>query len=151
MLHNMNCGLAEWRIFLYSATLYLSEVEAMATTQFKLPIGAKRQVTIPSKAMELLSLHQGDDLLLEIVGDRAVLSPAVSVARYELPEELKKKFLARRGAKPTDIPLDRFFEEVDRERAERQAAQARASSGNPRKKGSRATAATKAKLSFEKA
>jgi bifunctional DNA-binding transcriptional regulator/antitoxin component of YhaV-PrlF toxin-antitoxin module len=125
----------------------------MATTQFKLPIGAKRQITIPSKAMELLSLHQGDDLLLKIVGDRAVLMPAVSVPRHELPEELWKKFSARLGAKPTDIPLDKFFEEVDRERelAKRQATQARASSSNSRKKSQRPAAATKAKLAVEKA
>jgi len=124
----------------------------MATTQFKLPIGAKRQVTIPSKAMELLSLHQGDDLLLEIVGDRAVLSPAVSVARHELPEELWKKFSARLGAKSTDIPLDKFFEEVDRERkkANRQATQTRAVSTNSRKKSHRAATAVKAEFAAEK-
>jgi bifunctional DNA-binding transcriptional regulator/antitoxin component of YhaV-PrlF toxin-antitoxin module len=145
--------MADWRIFLYFATLYLSEVGAMATTQFKLPIGAKRQVTIPSKAMELLSLHQGDDLLLEIVGDRAVLLPAVSIARHELPEDLRKKFLARRGAKPTDIPLDRFFEEADRERerSKRQATEARASSSTSRKKTQRVAAATKAGLAAENA
>jgi bifunctional DNA-binding transcriptional regulator/antitoxin component of YhaV-PrlF toxin-antitoxin module len=125
----------------------------MATAQFKLPIGAKRQVTIPSKAMELLSLRQGDDLLLEIVGDHAVLLPAVSIARHELPEELRKKFLARRGAKPTDMPLDRFFEEVDRERegAKRQAEHARASSSSSRKKDQRVAAATKAGFAAENA
>jgi len=79
---------------------------------FKLPIGNKRQVTIPSKAMELLSLEQGDDLLLEIAGDYAVLHPAVSVPRHELPEKLWKKFAARRGAKPTDIPLKTLLEEI---------------------------------------
>jgi bifunctional DNA-binding transcriptional regulator/antitoxin component of YhaV-PrlF toxin-antitoxin module len=149
----MNGGMADLRNFLHHAKLYLSEVGAMATTQFKLPIGAKRQVTIPSKAMELLSLHQGDDLLLEIVGDRAVLSPAVSVARHELPEELWKKFSARLGSKSTDIPLDQFFEQVDRERkkANRQATQTRASSSNSRKKGQRAAAATKPEFIAEKA
>jgi bifunctional DNA-binding transcriptional regulator/antitoxin component of YhaV-PrlF toxin-antitoxin module len=149
----MDGGLTDWRIFLHFAILYLSEVGAMATTQFKLPIGAKRQVTIPSKAMELLSLHQGDDLLLEIVGDRAVLMPAVSIARHELPEELRKKFLSRRGAKSTDIPLDRFFEEVDRERekSKEQAIHARASSRSSRKKGQRVAAATKAEFAAENA
>ncbi len=83
-----------------------------AVASFKLPIGNKRQVTIPSKAMELLSLEQGDDLLLEIAGDHAVLHPAVSVARHELPEELWKKFAARRGAKPTDIPLKTLLREI---------------------------------------
>ncbi len=79
---------------------------------FKLPIGNKRQVTIPSKAMELLSIEQGDDLLLEIAGDYAVLHPAVSVPRHELPEELWKKFAARRGAKPTDIPLKTLLKDI---------------------------------------
>jgi bifunctional DNA-binding transcriptional regulator/antitoxin component of YhaV-PrlF toxin-antitoxin module len=83
-----------------------------AVVSFKLPIGNKRQVTIPSKAMELLSLEQGDDLILEIAGEYAVLHPAVSVPRHELPEELWKKFAARRGAKPTDIPLKTLLEDI---------------------------------------
>jgi bifunctional DNA-binding transcriptional regulator/antitoxin component of YhaV-PrlF toxin-antitoxin module len=83
-----------------------------SVARFKLPIGNKRQVTIPSKAMQLLSLKQGDDLLLDVAGEYAVLHPAVSVPRHELPEELWRKFAARRGAKPTDIPLKSLFEEI---------------------------------------
>jgi bifunctional DNA-binding transcriptional regulator/antitoxin component of YhaV-PrlF toxin-antitoxin module len=129
------------------------EVRQMGTVQFKLPIGAKRQVTIPSKAMELLSLRQGDDLLLEIVGDRAVLLPSVSVARHELPKELREQFLARRAAKDSFIPLDQFFEEVDMERAKakRQAVKEHASSGNSRKKSQRIAAAIKTEPAAAKA
>jgi bifunctional DNA-binding transcriptional regulator/antitoxin component of YhaV-PrlF toxin-antitoxin module len=81
----------------------------MATAQFKLPIGAKRQVTIPRDCMDLLSLEEGGELLLEIVGDRAVLLPVVSIPRRDLPEDLRKEFEARRGNKPTDIPLGEFL------------------------------------------
>lgn len=84
----------------------------MAITQFKLPIGAKCQVTIPKQCMGLLSLAVGDDLLLEVEGDRAILHPMVSVPRNELPEALWKKFAARKGARPTDIPLDTLLKEI---------------------------------------
>lgn len=84
----------------------------MATVQFKLPIGAKRQVTIPRDCMDLLSLEEGGELLLEIVGDHAVLLPMVSVPRHELPEELRKKFESRRGAKSSDIPLAKFLDDI---------------------------------------
>jgi bifunctional DNA-binding transcriptional regulator/antitoxin component of YhaV-PrlF toxin-antitoxin module len=84
----------------------------MATVQFKLPIGAKRQVTIPRDCMNLLSLEEGGELLLEIVGDHAVLLPVVSIPRRDLPEELRKKFEARRGKKNSDIPLREFLGEL---------------------------------------
>jgi bifunctional DNA-binding transcriptional regulator/antitoxin component of YhaV-PrlF toxin-antitoxin module len=84
----------------------------MASAQFKLPIGAKCQVTIPKQCMGLLSLSVGDDLLLEVEDDHAVLHPMVSIPRRELPEELWKKFEARRGAKATDVPLKTLLNEV---------------------------------------
>jgi bifunctional DNA-binding transcriptional regulator/antitoxin component of YhaV-PrlF toxin-antitoxin module len=84
----------------------------MATVQFKLPIGAKRQVTIPMDCMDLLSLEEGGELLLEIVGDHAVLLPVVSIPRRDLPDELRKKFEARRGKKPSDLPLGEFLAEI---------------------------------------
>ena len=84
----------------------------MATMQFKLPIGAKRQVTIPRDCMNLLSLEEGGELLLEIVGDHAVLLPVVSIPRRDLPEALRKKFEARRGKKISDVPLDEFLGEL---------------------------------------
>ncbi|HEY0307718.1 MAG TPA: AbrB/MazE/SpoVT family DNA-binding domain-containing protein [Acidobacteriaceae bacterium] len=89
----------------------------MAITQFKLPIGAKRQVTIPRDFMKLLSLEEGGELLLQIVDDHAVVIPMVSVPRTELPENLRKKFAARRGRKTSDIPLDNFLAKMPRSRA----------------------------------
>lgn len=90
----------------------------MATTQFRLPIGAKRQVTIPAACMKLLSLEAGGELLLEVAGDHATLHPMVSVPRRELPEELRKKYLSRMGAKDTDIPLSEFLDHIGYKRAE---------------------------------
>ena len=84
----------------------------MATMQFRLPIGAKRQVTIPRDCMKLLSLEEGGELLLEVEGDHATLHPMVSVPRRDLPEELRKKYLARRGAKESDIPLSEFLKHI---------------------------------------
>jgi antitoxin component of MazEF toxin-antitoxin module len=84
----------------------------MGTVQFKLPIGAKRQVTIPRDCMNLLSLEEGGELLLEIVGDHAVLLPVVSIPRRDLPEELRKKFLSRRGKKASDVPLSEFLDHI---------------------------------------
>lgn len=83
------------------------------TTQFKVPIGAKRQITIPRDCMELLSIKEGDDLRLQVVGDHATLTPLVSVPRTELPDELRKKFEARRGKKRSDVPLRQFLAELD--------------------------------------
>ncbi len=90
----------------------------MATMQFRLPIGAKRQVTIPAACMKLLSLEAGGELMLEVAGDHATLHPMVSVPRRELPEELRKKYLSRLGAKDTDIPLSEFLDHIGYKRAE---------------------------------
>lgn len=89
------------------------------TIQFKVPIGAKRQVTIPKDFMKLLSLEEGSELLLEVAGGQAILTPVVSVPRNELPEELRKKFEARRGAKRSDIPLSQFLDEIAHKAAKR--------------------------------
>lgn len=84
----------------------------MANAQFRLPIGAKSQVTIPKKCMGLLALSEGDELLLEVEGDYAILHPMVSVPRHELPKGLWNKFAARRGAKSTDIPLKTLLDKI---------------------------------------
>ena len=84
----------------------------MGTLQFKLPIGAKRQVTIPRQCMDILSIEEGGELLLEIVGDHAILLPVVSIPRRDLPEDLRKKFEARRGKKASDIPLGEFLHQI---------------------------------------
>lgn len=84
----------------------------MGTAEFKLPIGAKRQVTIPKRCLDQLFLKEGGELLLKIVGDHAILLPIVSVPRRDLPEELRKKFESRRGQKDSDIPLSEFLGEI---------------------------------------
>jgi hypothetical protein len=84
----------------------------MASTRFKLPIGAKRQVTLPRGCMDMLAVHEGSELLLEVIGDHATLRPMVSVVRSELPSQLRRKFLARRGKKSSDISLGVFLEEL---------------------------------------
>lgn len=95
----------------------------MATMQFKLPIGAKRQVTLPKPFMELLSLDQNSELLLQVVGDRAILEPVVSVPRCDLPEELRQKFESRRGAKSSDIPLESFLDQIGHPAAQKASSQ----------------------------
>jgi antitoxin component of MazEF toxin-antitoxin module len=90
----------------------------MATMQFRLPIGAKRQVTIPRDCMKLLSLEEGGELLLEVEGDHAILHPMVSVPRRELPEELRKKYISRMGAKDSDIPLSEYLDHIGYKRSE---------------------------------
>lgn len=104
----------------------------MATATFKLPIGAKRQVTIPRVCMNMLSLEEGGELLLEIVGEHAVLLPVVSIPRRDLPEELRKKFLSRQGEKASDIPLGAYLDHLGYKSAE--AAPVRKVSGANRKK-----------------
>jgi AbrB family looped-hinge helix DNA binding protein len=84
----------------------------MAIVQFRLQIGAKRQVTIPKGCMDMLSLEEGGELLLEVMGDHAILLPVVSIPRRDLPENLRKRFQSRRGAKPSDIPLAKLLDDI---------------------------------------
>ena len=72
----------------------------MASLRFRLPIGAERQITLPRALMALLSLEEDDELLVEVVGDQAVLTPVVSIPRAALPEELRRKFESRGGRNP---------------------------------------------------
>jgi hypothetical protein len=62
--------------------------------------------------MKLLSLEKGGELLLEVEGDHAILHPMVSVARWELPEELRQKYLSRLGVKESDVPLSEFLDKI---------------------------------------
>jgi predicted RNA-binding protein with RPS1 domain len=74
--------------------------------------------------MQLLALEEGGELLLEIVGDHAVLLPVVSIPRRDLPEEMRKKFESRRGPKPSDIPLNEFLEKIGYEQVSSEDAEA---------------------------
>src|ERR1022692_1170256 len=75
-------------------------------------IGSKRQFTLPKTMADSMGLDEGSQLLVEMRPDCIVLHPAVSLKRADLPEELLAKYEARRGAKPTDIPLAEFLKEI---------------------------------------
>jgi bifunctional DNA-binding transcriptional regulator/antitoxin component of YhaV-PrlF toxin-antitoxin module len=87
-------------------------MDAMPTRQFRLSIGAKRQLTLPAELLEQLHVPERGELLIEVIGDQAVVTPIVSVPRTHLPEELRRTFESRRGAQPTDIPLAQFLSEI---------------------------------------
>ncbi|HEY1500822.1 MAG TPA: LuxR C-terminal-related transcriptional regulator [Acidobacteriaceae bacterium] len=84
----------------------------MSTNQFRLSIGAKRQVTLPAELLDQLRVPERGELLIEVIGDHAVVTPMVSVPRAPLPEELRRTFESRRGAQPSDVPLAQFLKEV---------------------------------------
>src|ERR1700723_1782723 len=84
----------------------------MSPNQFRLLIGAKRQVTLPAEFLERLQLPERGELLVEVIGDHAVITPLVSVPRTQLPEDLRRVFESRRGAQPSDIPVAQFLKEV---------------------------------------
>ena len=84
----------------------------MPTRQFRLSIGAKRQLTLPAELLEALQVPERGELLFEVIGDYAIVTPIVSVPRTHLPEELRRTFDSRRGAQPTDIPLAQFLSEI---------------------------------------
>lgn len=108
------------------------------TAQFKLPIGTKRQVTIPKDFMDMLSLEEGNELLLEVAGGQVTLTPIVSVRRDELPPELRKKFEARRGAKPSDLPLSQFLGKIGYKPAKKARIASRLAAGGATDKARRA-------------
>jgi bifunctional DNA-binding transcriptional regulator/antitoxin component of YhaV-PrlF toxin-antitoxin module len=84
----------------------------MPTNQFRLSIGAKRQVTLPAELLDQLQVSERGELQIEVMGDFAVVTPMVSVPRTHLPEELRRTFESRRGSKSSDIPLARFLKEI---------------------------------------
>ena len=88
----------------------------MSTRQFRLSIGAKRQLTLPAELLEQLRVPERGELLVEVIGDHAVVTPMVSMPRTRLPEELRRTFESRRGADPSDTPLAQFLEEAGYEK-----------------------------------
>ncbi len=82
------------------------------TNEFQLSIGAKRQLTLPSELLDQLQVPDRGQLLIQVVGDHAVITPMISVPRTHLPEELRRTFESRRGAQPSDIPLAQFLDEI---------------------------------------
>jgi AbrB family looped-hinge helix DNA binding protein len=75
-------------------------------------IGTKRQLTLPKAILEYYGLGEGSHVMIEMKDSHLELHPVVPVKRHELPEELREKFLSRRGVKSTDIPLSKFLDEI---------------------------------------
>jgi bifunctional DNA-binding transcriptional regulator/antitoxin component of YhaV-PrlF toxin-antitoxin module len=92
------------------------------TSQFRLSIGAKRQLTLPAELLEQLQVPERGELLVEVVGDHALITPMVSVPRTRLPEDLRRTFESRRGSQPSDIPLARFLDEMGYDKTPQKAA-----------------------------
>jgi AbrB family looped-hinge helix DNA binding protein len=75
-------------------------------------IGTKRQLTLPRAILEHYGLGEGSHVIIEMKDNHLELHPVVPVKRNELPEELREKFLSRRGAKGTAIPLSSFLDKI---------------------------------------
>jgi bifunctional DNA-binding transcriptional regulator/antitoxin component of YhaV-PrlF toxin-antitoxin module len=82
------------------------------TNEFRLSIGAKRQLTLPCELLEQLQVPERGELLVQVIGDHAVITPMISVPRAQMPEELRRTFESRRGAHSSDIPLARFLKQM---------------------------------------
>ena len=84
------------------------------TETFKLSVGARRQITLPARLLELFSLSEGGELYVEFdleTGD-AKLVPMVSIPRHLVSDSLLSEMNSRRGVKPTDLPLREFTAQV---------------------------------------
>jgi bifunctional DNA-binding transcriptional regulator/antitoxin component of YhaV-PrlF toxin-antitoxin module len=75
-------------------------------------IGTRRQLTIPEAVLKRYGLDDGSYVMIELMDDHFELHPVVPVKRSELPEELREKFLSRRGAKSSDVPLGKFLDKL---------------------------------------
>lgn len=75
-------------------------------------IGTKRQLTLSKAILDYYGLGEGSHVLIEMKDNHLELHPVVPLKRDELPEELREKFLSRRGAKSTDIPLSSFLAKI---------------------------------------
>jgi len=75
-------------------------------------IGTKRQLTLPKAILEYYGLGEGSHIIIEMKDNHLELHPVVPVKRNDLPEELREKFLSRRGAKGAAIPLSSFLDKI---------------------------------------
>jgi CspA family cold shock protein len=80
---------------------------------FTMVIGAKRQVTLPARLLELLSLHEGSQIQIIVDGDNVSFVPLISVPRHLLPSSLLEEMAARRGMKTTDVSLEAIEAELE--------------------------------------
>jgi bifunctional DNA-binding transcriptional regulator/antitoxin component of YhaV-PrlF toxin-antitoxin module len=80
--------------------------------QFKLQIGAKRQVTLPVRLLELLALEEGSEIQIYVDKEHATLVPMVSVPRHLVSRALLQEMESRRGLRSSDLTLDEFATQI---------------------------------------
>ena len=100
--------IAEFPHFRYTEKVQEVDMPVQQMTQ----IGTKRQLTLPKAILEYYGLDEGSHVIIEMKDNHLELHPVVPVKRNELPEELREKFLSRRGAKGTPIPLSSFLDKI---------------------------------------
>jgi hypothetical protein len=90
-------------------------------------IGTKRQLTLSKAILDYYGLGEGSHVLIEMKDNHLELHPVVAMKRNELPEELREKFLSRRGDKSEIVPLNSFLDKIGYKgpRAKRPAAAAK--------------------------
>jgi hypothetical protein len=91
-------------------------------------IGTKRQLTLSKAILDHYGLGEGSPIVIEMKDNHLELHPVVALKRTDLPEELREKFLSRRGSKSSGVPLNRFLDKMGykapREKASSTAAKA---------------------------
>jgi AbrB family looped-hinge helix DNA binding protein len=75
-------------------------------------IGTKRQLTLPKAVLEYYGLGEGSHIIIEMKDNHLELHPVVPLKREELPEELREKFLSRRGTRGPTVPLSSFLDKI---------------------------------------
>jgi hypothetical protein len=83
----------------------------MATQQMT-QIGTKRQLTLSKAILDYYGLGEGSSVMIEMKDDHLELHPVVALKRGELPQELREKFLSRRGAGGAEVPLSEFLKKI---------------------------------------
>jgi hypothetical protein len=105
------CGKGALRIFRISAILELHRRVTMTAQHFT-QIGTKRQLTLSKAILDHYGLGEGSQIVIEMKDNHLELHPVVSVKRSDLPQELRDKFLSRRGTKTTAVPLSSFLDKI---------------------------------------
>jgi hypothetical protein len=82
------------------------------TVQHFTQIGTKRQLTLSKAILDHYGLGEGSPIVIEMKDNHLELHPVVAVKRSELPQELREKFLSRRGGKSTGVPLSNFLDKI---------------------------------------
>ncbi len=94
-----------------------------------LKVGAKRSLTIPKRAGDLLSIAPGTRLEMRVRNGEIILTPIVEVPG-RLPAAVRVKFLARRARTEPGLSLKEFSARMFANAAKVDALKATAQSGN---------------------